>query len=161
MKIVSKINFFGYQNVQNIHDYGFDIFFANGPISFVAKVLKVVAWSSCEAEYAASAYCTKEIAFVRQLLLFLGIDLHGPIIFGVDNTASIDAAENLGVTARTKHFKQATHYLRDEVEHKEVKLVHIPTYLQWADWFTKVLDKTTFLRNLDHFLHDYPLDIPS
>jgi len=133
--------------------FGFSVFLANGPICFISKLLKVVAWSSCEAEYAATAYCAKEIAFVRQLLLFLQVDLYGPIILGVDNTAAIDCAENMGVTPRTKHFKQAMHYFRDCVHDKWIKLLHITTDKQLADWFTKILDKTTFLRIMSKFLH--------
>ena len=61
---------------------------------------------------------------------------------GVDNTAALDVAENLGVTARTKHFDQAIHYFRDLTQLKRIVGEHILTSFQRADGFTKGLDRT-------------------
>ena len=54
---------------------------------------------------------------VRNVSIELGIDLHGPVCMGVDNTAAITIADNRGVTARTKHFSDAIHYIRHMVDH--------------------------------------------
>ena len=45
----------------------------------------------------------------------------------------------MGVTPRTKHFKQAMHYIRDCVHEKWIKLLHITTDKQLADWFSRDL----------------------
>ena len=44
--------------------------------------------SSAEAEYAASSYASKEIAFVRNVCHELQLGLHGPVCLGVDNKAA-------------------------------------------------------------------------
>ena len=89
-----------------------------GVISYASKQLKFVAFSSCEAEYmyAAAAYACKEIEFIRHLCSDMGFPFDGPLAFGVDNTAAIDVAYNMGVSGRTKHFNMAIHYFRDCVQ---------------------------------------------
>ena len=93
--------------------FGFGIYLFGGLISFGSKQLKTVAFSSCEAEYAAAAYCCKEIEFVRNLCFDMGVVLYGRLVLAVDNTAVIDVAHDVGVSARTKHFDRAIHYLRE------------------------------------------------
>ena len=68
----------------------------------------------------------------------------GPIVMGIDNTAAIDTAKDIGVTKRNKHFERAIHYVREEVSHLRVLLTFLPTSLQMADIFTKGLDRKTF-----------------
>ena len=63
---------------------------------------------------------------------------------GVDNTAAIDTATDVGVTKRNKHFDRAIHYVREEVSHLRVSLTFLPTASQMADIFTKGLDRKTF-----------------
>jgi len=128
--------------------FGYVVFLFGGPVAFAAKRLKVVALSSAEAEYAASSYACKEVAFVRNVCSELGqlLLLHGPVCFAVDNTAAIKIAENRGVTGRTKHFSDAIHYIRHMVDHLMVRLRHVSTFHQLADGFTKPLDKPSFRR---------------
>ena len=47
--------------------FGYGVYLFGGLISFASKQLKTVAFSSCEAEYAAASYCCKEIEFVDYL----------------------------------------------------------------------------------------------
>ena len=84
--------------------FGYCMFMYGGVISYASKQLKVVAFSSCEAEYAAAAYACKEIEFIRHLCSDMGFPFDGPLAFGVDNTAAIDVAYNMGVSGRTKYF---------------------------------------------------------
>ena len=125
--------------------FGYCMFMYGGVISYASKQLKVVAFSSCEAEYAAAAYACKEIEFIRHLCSDMGFPFDGPLAFGVDNTAAIDVAYNMGVSGRTKHFNMAIHYFRDCVQLLSVVPRHVLTKFQQADIFTKQLDKTTFL----------------
>ena len=60
-------------------------------MSCSTKQLKVVAFSSCEAEYAAASACCKEMEFVRNVCFDLGMKLHGRLVLAVDNTAVIDS----------------------------------------------------------------------
>ena len=67
----------------------------------------------------------------------MGFTLHGNLILIVDNTAAIDVANNMGVTARTKHFRMAVHYFRDLVQQNSITPIHVFTHFQRADGFTK------------------------
>ena len=71
----------------------------------------------------------------------MGFTLHGDLVLIIDNTAAIDVANNMGVTARTKHFRMAVHYFRDLVQHKSITPIHVFTHFQRADGFTKGLTK--------------------
>lgn len=124
--------------------FGYVVFLHGGPVAFAAKRLKVVAHSSAEAEYAAASYASKEVAFVRNVCIELGLDLRGPMCLGVDNTAAITIAQNRGVTARTKHFTDAIHYIRHMIDHLIVRVRYVSTRHQLADGFTKPLAKPQF-----------------
>ena len=50
----------------------------------------------------------------------MGLELNGRLVLAVDNTAAIDVAHDVGVSARTKHFDRAVHYLRDLTQLKRV-----------------------------------------
>ena len=122
-------------------------------MAYSSKLLKVVALSTAEAEYAAASYTCREVEFVRHLCEDLGCVLRGELILCVDNTAAIDIAHNLGVTARTKHFTDAIHYFRDLVYRMCILPVHVTTDRQRADGFTKPLPKHTFLSWVDTLVH--------
>ena len=125
--------------------FGYGIYLYGGLISFASKQLKTVAFSSCEAEYAAAAYCCKEIEFIRNLCSDVGVLLHGRLVLAVDNTACIDVAHDVGVSARTKHFDRAIHYFRDLTQLRRVVPTHVATNLQRADGYTKALSKAAFV----------------
>jgi transposase InsO family protein len=126
--------------------FGYGVYLFGGLVSFASKQLKTVAFSSCEAEYAAASYCCKEIEFVRNVCADCGVILQGRLILAVDNTAAIDTAHNVGVTARTKHFERAIHYLRDLTQLKRILPCYVSTTNQRADGYTKSLDKSKFVQ---------------
>ena len=128
------------------------MFLADGPISFTSKRLKS-ADSSCEAEYSAASKAAQDVTFIRSVCEDLGFPLMGRLVVGVDNTAAIDVAENLGVTARNKHFDREIHYIREQTELQRISMLYVSTTVQTADIFTKCLDKTTFLRHRNQLLH--------
>ena len=111
----------------------------------MSKQLKIVCFSSCEAEYAAAANCCKEISFIRKICADMGFVLNGQLVLLVDNTAAIEVAENVGVTGKTKHFETCIHYFRHEVQHGRIVPIHVLTNFQRADGFTKGLDRKKFL----------------
>ena len=106
-----------------------------------------MAFSSCEAEYAAASYCCKEIEFVRNVCADLGVILQGRLVLCVDNTAAITIAMDAGSggSGRTKHFDRAIHYLRDLTQLRRIIPTFISTDKQRADGMTKALDKGKFL----------------
>ena len=134
--------------------FGYGIYLYGGLISYASKQLKTVAFSSCEAEYAAGSYACKEIEFVRNICWDMGLELHGRLVLAVDNTACIDIAHDVGVSGRTKHFDRAIHYLRDLTQLKRVLPAYVNTHQQRADGYTKALDKSTFTKWCSHIIHD-------
>jgi hypothetical protein len=134
--------------------FGYGIYLYGGLVSFASKQLKTVAFSSCEAEYAAASYACKEIEFVRNICEDMGVTLQGRLVLAVDNTAAIDIALDVGVSGRTKHFDRAIHYLRDLTQLRRVLPFYVDTFQQRADGYTKPLDKSTFLKWSSRVLHD-------
>ena len=133
--------------------FGYGIYLYGGLISYASKQLKTVAFSSCEAEYAAASYACKEIEFVRNVCADMGVILQGRLVLCVDNTAAIDIAHDVGVSARTKHFDRAIHYLRDLTQLRRILPLFVDTHRQRADGYTKALDKSTFNRWVSHVVH--------
>ena len=130
--------------------FGYGIYLYGGLVSFASKQLKTIAFSSCEAEYAAASYCCKEIEFVRNICMDMGVELQGRLVLAVDNTACIDVAHDVGVSARTKHFDRAIHYLRDLTQLRRILPTFVNTQLQRADGYTKPMDKSTYIKWRPH-----------
>jgi hypothetical protein len=133
--------------------YGYGIFLANGCISYLSKQLKLVCESSCEAEYAAVAYASKELRFLVNLMNELGLSIQAPFVSFIDNSAAIDVAKDYGVSARTKHFELSIHVIRKMCEENFLHLEWIPTDGQLADWFTKILSKNVIRVIRSYYLH--------
>jgi hypothetical protein len=133
--------------------FGYGIYLYGGLISFASKQLKTVAHSSCEAEYAAASYASKEVEFVRNICRDLGVQLKDRLVVSVDNTAAIDIAHDVGVSGRTKHFDRAIHYFRDLTQLRRIIPAFVNTHQQRADGYTKALDKSTFLKWIQNILH--------
>ena len=126
--------------------FGYGVYLYGSLITYASKQLKTVAFSSCEAEYAAASFCCKEIEFIRNLCYDMGVELYGRLVLAVDNTAAIIVAHDVGVSGRTKHFDRAIHYLRDLTQLRRILPFHVNTNQQRADGYTKTLDKSNFLR---------------
>ena len=123
---------------------GYAIYFYGSIVSYASKHMKIVALSSAEAEYAACAYTCKEIIFIRNVLKDLKFEISSSSTLAVDNRAAIDIANNLGVTARNKHFKDTLHYFRHLVDHRIVYPIHVSSKFQRADGMTKCLERSAF-----------------
>ena len=82
---------------------GYNLFFMNVLIIWKSKSQKSITLSSSEAEYVALSEAAKEIKFVYQLLLSIGIQVKLPIIVRVDNVRAIFMSENTSTSGRTKH----------------------------------------------------------
>ena len=125
--------------------FGYAVYFYGSLISYASKQLKTIAFSSCEAEYAAASYACKEVEFIRNLCGGLHVELKERLVIAVDNSAAIDVAHNEGASGRTKHFNMAIHYIRDLTRYRRILPAFVVTTLQRADGLTKVLDKSKFL----------------
>ena len=133
--------------------FGFGIYLYGGLVSYASKQLKTVAFSSCEAEYAAASYTCKEIEFIRNICDDMGVTLQGRLVLAVDNTAAIDIAHDVGVSGRTKHFDRAIHYLRDLTQLRRILPAYVSTDQQRADGYTKPLTKHAYAKWVPNVLH--------
>ena len=125
---------------------GYVIMMCGGPIDWSSKMFRVICHSSSEAEIGAGCFLGKRTVFVRQYISEFHVELKGPFIIFIDNSAALDISKKLGVGTRTAHFLRWQHYLRWLVIHHYVELIFVGTAEQLADIFTKSLDMSTFLK---------------
>ena len=73
--------------------------------------MKSVVLSTTEAEYTTVSEVVKEIKFLYQLLLSMGVKVPLPIQIKVDNVGAIWLANNGGVSKCTKHIDIQSHFI--------------------------------------------------
>ena len=92
------------------------VFLGSAPISWLSLKQKVVALSTCEAEYVAVATAVCQAVWLRWLLGELtGVEAHPPALM-VDNQPTIALAKNPVLHDRSKHIDVKFHFLRDCVD---------------------------------------------
>ncbi len=80
-----------------------------------------------------------EVAWLRKLLVDLGLHVDRHVVIYCDNLSSIQLAKNPVFYARTKHIEVHYHFIKDKVLAGEIDLIYVSTEDQVADIFTKVL----------------------
>ena len=118
---------------------GFIIYLLGVPISWKSKGMKSVTLSSSEAEFVALSEAAKEIKFVYQVLLSMGVRVETPIVVRVDNIGAIFMAENVAVSQRTKHIDVRYRFVQEFVMDGFLKIIFVRTAENDADIFTKNL----------------------
>ncbi|CAA7029624.1 unnamed protein product [Microthlaspi erraticum] len=123
---------------------GWFIQLGQSPISWKTQKQRVVSLSSAEAEYRCLSETVKEILWLKELLLDLGVTHTGPIPVYCDSLAAIHLAANPVFHERTKHIEKNCHFIRDEIVQGTIVTHHVPTQNQLADIFTKALGRKEF-----------------
>jgi len=108
-------------------------------VSWYSKKQPTTALSSTEAELNALVEGLKEAEWMKIFLREMGFVVDEPMVSDQDNKSVIAIAENPIHHARIKHMEIKTHYVREKLEEKLVKLVYCPTEMMIADVFTKAL----------------------
>ena len=117
------------------------VFLRSAPISWLSLKQKVVALSTCEAEYMAVAIAVCQAVWLRRLLDELtGVEAHPPALM-VDNQPAIALAKNLVLHDRSKHIDVKFHFLRDCVDGGQIVIEFVKTGRQLADVLTKPLGR--------------------
>ena len=129
-------------------------FFMDVPIIWKLKSQKSITLSSSEAEYVALLEAAKEIKFVYQLLLSIGIQVKLPIIVRVDNVGAIFMSENTSTSGRTKHIDIQYRYVNEMILDGFLKVVFVKTSENVADVFTKNVRSETYRELVKQFLMD-------
>jgi hypothetical protein len=123
---------------------GYVVMLNNGAIAWRSQRQPTVALSTMEAEYMALTEATKELKWVRQLLLELGYtrkDSDAPTQLYSDNQSAIALAKNPVSHARAKHIDIRHHFIRDAIQDKVIWVQYIPTSEMTADSLTKALGR--------------------
>jgi hypothetical protein len=116
----------------------------DSPITWHSSKQKVVALSTCEAEYvAAGSGACQGVWLARLLKELVGSELRAPVL-KVDNKSAIDLSKNPVHHDRSKHIEVKFHYIRECVEGGKIVLEQISTRDQLADIMTKPLGRVLF-----------------
>jgi len=114
-------------------------------ITWASQKQKVVALSSCEAEYIASANAACQGIWLSRLLGEL-LDVQAPKVkLLVDNKSAIALSKNPVHHERIKHIDTRYHYVRECVERGQIDIEHVSTTEQLADILTKALGRVRFV----------------
>lgn len=111
-----------------------------GAISWRSRLQPTVSLSLTEAQYRATTKAGQEIAWLRNLLSFVGIKHPTPTVLCCDNQGAVDLTKKTVFHGRTKHIEVQYHWIREQVEKGYITLRHVPTENMLADMLTKALN---------------------
>ncbi|KAL8139011.1 hypothetical protein V2J09_005012 [Rumex salicifolius] len=123
---------------------GIVFFLGESPITWVSQKQRIVALSSCEAEYIAAIGGACQGIWLKRLMESLRGDTKLKPILKVDNKSAIALAQNPVHHERSKHIDTRYHFIRECVENGNVKLEYTKTETQLADILTKPLGRQRF-----------------
>ena len=120
---------------------------ASGTLCFVNEVLvmgvsrkqKATSLSSSEAEFCACSEAGKDIKFIVQLMLSMGMPVELPVVVKVDNIGATFLAENATSAARTRHIDTRHRFVREMTEEKFLKMAFVRSEDNKSDGHTKNL----------------------
>lgn len=115
------------------------LLFRGALISWISKRKFVVSRSSTKAEYRAMATKVSEVIWLRWLLKELGLEESDPTQLLCDNIVVKHIASNPVFHECTNYVEMDCYFVRERVESKEVKPLHIDTKCLVADLFTQAL----------------------
>jgi hypothetical protein len=116
-------------------------FYGQSPVSWQSSKQKIVALSSCEAEYVAATSGACQGIWLRRLLgELLGHD-DGAIELRVDNKSAIALTKNPVFHDRSKHIQIRFHFIRQCVEDGDIDVQYVRTADQLSDALTKSLGR--------------------
>ena len=123
---------------------GVFFFLGNNLITWQSQKQRVVALSSCEAEYIAAATGACQATWLARLLAELKGEKASATTLKTDNQSAIALSKNPVFHDRSKHIDVRYHYIRECVEEDRVRPESIGTTEQLADMLTKALGKERF-----------------
>ena len=118
-------------------------FLGKSMVTWSSQKQKIVALSSCEAEYVAAAAC-QGIWLSRLIADMLGTK-EATVKLLMDNMFAIALSRNPVHHERSKNIDTKYHFLRECIEEGKVEVDHIGTAEQLANIFTKSLGRVKFV----------------
>ncbi|GJV74351.1 putative ribonuclease H-like domain-containing protein [Tanacetum coccineum] len=108
-------------------------------ILWQCKKQTIVANSTTEAEYVATANCCGQVLWIQNQMLDYGFNFMNTKIH-IDNESTICIVKNPVFHSKTKHIEIRHHFIRDSYEKKLVQVIKIHTDHNVADLLTKAFD---------------------
>jgi hypothetical protein len=118
--------------------------FGDSPVAWQSQKQKVVALSSCEAEYVAATTAACQAVWLRQLLDNMTGKQSGATTVFIDKKSAIELCKNPVFHDRSKHIEVRYHYIRNCIEAGKINVEHISTGELLADILTKPLARVRF-----------------
>ena len=124
-----------------------------GCVSWFSRTQKCVTLSTSEAEYVAMTDTLKEVLFLRHVWEFMLPEVQRLCIqLFEDNQGAIQLAENPVTGGSSKHIEVRYHFIRQWVQRGEIKIKHVSSELQHADFLTKALPADLFEFHRDYVM---------
>jgi hypothetical protein len=124
---------------------GIIFYLGSNLVTWASQKQKVVALSSCEAEYIAAALGACQRVWLSRLIAELVGGEVQKFRLLIDNQSAIELAKNPVFHERSKHIDTRYHYIRDCIEKGMVDVDHVGTDEQVADILTKPLGRIKFV----------------
>jgi len=116
---------------------GYFTFMGGNLVTWRSKKQEVVARSSAEAEYRGMAKAICELLWIRNLMQELLVEQTNAMKLYCDSKAACDIAHNLVQHDRTKHVEVDRYFIKEKLEEKIIKVLHIRSQEQFANILTK------------------------
>jgi hypothetical protein len=118
--------------------------FKGNTICWQSQKQKVVALSSCEAEYMGATAAACQGVWLQRMIgdLLGGTGAAATLL--IDNQSAIQLCKNPVYHDRTKHIDTRFHYIRECVQNGKINVDYVHTSEQLADIMTKALPRVKF-----------------
>jgi len=114
-------------------------------VTWASQKQKIVALSSCEAEYVAAAAAACQGVWLSRLIADVLGTKEVLVKLLMDNMSAIALSRNPVHHDRSKHIDTKFHFIRECIEEGKVEVEHVGTADQLADIFTKSLGRVRFV----------------
>ena len=118
-----------------------------------SKMQRSVSLSSAEAEFFGAMMAARDVMFVREILIDLGVTIDGPSLIYSDSKSAIDMTIDPIAFKKTKHILRAAQFLRDLVAKEIVTFTHMQGSCMPSDLLTKAVSRS-ILTELMKIIHN-------
>lgn len=98
------------------------LFLGERLVTWISKKQACISQSTIEAKYVTISVNCSNIAWIRQLLEGMNEVITDLVIIYCDNTSAINISKNPMMDSKTNHISIKYHYLREQVQEKQVQL---------------------------------------
>ncbi|WVZ81518.1 hypothetical protein U9M48_028885 [Paspalum notatum var. saurae] len=123
---------------------GLIFYLGANPVTWLSQKQRVVALSSCEAEFIAGAAAACQATWLGRLVEDVTGKKASPPRLKMDNMAAIALSKNPVLHDQSKHIDTKFHFIRECVDRGDINVEFVGTKEQLVDILTKPLGKTLF-----------------